>query len=94
MKNEKVAIGEVSFPTVSYRTKDLAWTFAFTIAVVVFPALLAHTPHNQWITGTIVNAILFLAVWRVGLVNAALVGALPSSIALARGLLSPRRWRF
>jgi hypothetical protein len=81
-----IAIAKFS-PTVSYKTKDLAWTFFFALAAVIFPALLAHTPANQWITGTIVNAILFLAVWRVGLVNAAFVGALPSSIALLRGLL-------
>ncbi|OGI27097.1 MAG: hypothetical protein A2359_02295 [Candidatus Moranbacteria bacterium RIFOXYB1_FULL_43_19] len=57
------------------------------LAAVVLPALLAHTPQNQWVTGTIVNALLFLAVWRVGFVNAAFVATLPSSIALMRGLL-------
>lgn len=76
-----------TFPVATYEAKDIAWTITFIIAAVIFPALLAHTPQNQWITGTIVNAILFLAVWRVGFVNAALVAALPSSIALMRGLL-------
>jgi len=76
-----------TFPVAAYRVKDITWTIGLIIAAVVFPALLAHTPQNQWITGTIVNAILFLAVWRVGIVNAALVAALPSSVALARGLL-------
>jgi len=87
-KNDAIAIAK-TFPLVSYQTKDALWTVGFLIAAVIFPALLAHTPQNQWITGTIVNALLFLAVWRVGVVNAALVAALPSSIALMRGLLPP-----
>lgn len=78
----------MTFPVAAYKTKDALWTIGFVLAAVIFPALLAHTPHNQWITGTIVNAILFLAVWRLGIVNAILVAALPSSIALSRGLLS------
>jgi len=84
--NQEKAIA-TTFPLASFKAEDLAWTIAFTVSAVVLPALLAHTPQNQWITGTIVNAILFLAVWRVGFVNAALVAVLPSSIALLRGLL-------
>ena len=76
-----------AFPAASYKIQDLVWTIGFVATAILFPALLAHTPHNQWITGTIVNAILFLAVWRVGVVNAAFVAFLPSSIALLRGLL-------
>ncbi len=77
----------MTFPIATYGTKDIFWTIGFVFAAVIFPALLAHTPQNQWITGTIVNTLLFLAVWRVGLVNATFVAALPSSIALLRGLL-------
>lgn len=77
----------LSFPIATYKAQDLLWTIGFIFAAVIFPALLAHTPQNQWITGTIVNAILYLAVWRVGILNAILVAALPSSIALMRGLL-------
>jgi hypothetical protein len=84
---KEISISSIAFPVASYRIRDLAWTIAFVFAAVVSPALLAHTPQNQWITGTIVNAILFLAVWRVGAVNAAFCAALPSSIALMRGLL-------
>lgn len=76
-----------TFPVATYHVKDITWTIGFILAAVILPALLAHTPQNQWITGTIVNAILFLAVWRVGIVNAAFAAALPSSVALARGLL-------
>ena len=87
MRNNQEKTIATTFPVATYQTKDIAWTLAFTVAAVVFPALLAHTPHNQWITGTIVNAILFLAVWRVGIANTVLVAILPSSIALMRGLL-------
>src|SRR4030042_6956804 len=83
--NEKIIA--TTFPIATYQAKDVAWTLAFIAFAVIFPALLAHTPTNQWITGTVVNALLFLAVWRVGVANAILVAALPSSIALARGLL-------
>jgi len=77
----------MTFPIAAYQTKDFFWTIAFIVSAVVAPALLAHTPQNQWITGTIVNAIIFLAVWRLGIVNAMLVAVLPSSVALVRGLL-------
>ena len=87
MENTEQKTATMNFPIAAYQTKDLLWTIGFFIAVVIFPALLAHTPQNQWITGTIVNAILLLAVWRVGVVNATLVAILPSSIALIRGLL-------
>jgi len=87
LQNNKQETTATTFPIATYQVKDLAWTIGFVVAAIIFPALLAHTPQNQWVTGTIVNAILFLAVWRVGLVNAALVAALPSSIALMRGLL-------
>jgi len=87
MQYEKPQEVAMTYPIAAYQAKDLAWTIFFIFAAVIFPALLAHTPHNQWITGTIVNAILFLAVWRVGIVNAAFVAFLPSSIALMRGLL-------
>jgi len=87
MQNNKAKAIATTFPVATYANKDVLWTIGFLLAAVIFPAVLAHTPHNQWITGTIVNALLFLAVWRVGIVNAMLVAALPSSIALMRGLL-------
>ncbi len=87
MQNNQQKTITTTFPVATYQAKYLAWTIGFIVAAVIFPALLAHTPQNQWITGTIVNALLFLAVWRVGMLNAVLVAALPSSIALGRGLL-------
>mgnify|MGYP003993312053 CR=1 FL=1 len=73
----------------STSSTDLLWTTGLTMAVVIAPALLAHTPQNQWITGTIVNASFFISAWKLGIVNALLIAIIPSSIALTRGLLLP-----
>lgn len=43
--------------------------------------------HSQWITGPIVNAVLILSVFLVGIRGALLIGMLPSTIALGTGLL-------
>lgn len=53
-----------------------------TLATIV-PAFI----HAQWITGPLVNAILFLSVIYCGLSGAILVGMIPSVIALSAGLL-------
>lgn len=68
-------------------SKSLFWTASLLVLSVISPAILAHTPQNQWITGTIVNLILFVAAFKIAPVNGLLVAALPSSIALTRGLL-------
>jgi hypothetical protein len=73
---------------VSIGKSDVAWTIGLTLIAIISPALLAHTPNNQWITGTIVNTTLFLASWRLGVANAIFVGSIPSTIALLRGLLA------
>ncbi|MBT4277512.1 iron hydrogenase [Candidatus Falkowbacteria bacterium] len=49
----------------------------------LLPALI----HIQWVTGPIVNAILFLSVVLVGGRNAILIGLIPSIMALFFGLL-------
>ena len=77
----------LAFPVATYRTRELAETMIYTVLAIAAPAILAHTPNNQWITGTIVNALLFIACFRVGIVNAIFIGLLPSAIALMRGLL-------
>ena len=74
---------------ISVSKKDLFWTTGLMILAIATPTVLAHTPQNQWITGTIVNAVLFIAAWRLGIVNAVIIGILPSSIALMQGLLLP-----
>lgn len=77
----------LSLPLISFKTKDLAWTIGLILAVTITPAILAHTTQNQWITGTIVNATLFLAAYKLRFFNAILVAIIPSTIALTRGLL-------
>ncbi|MDZ7611306.1 MAG: ECF transporter S component [Candidatus Moranbacteria bacterium] len=88
MKN-KVVTQIKSMPLAGWQTSELTWTVGLTLAAIIAPALLAHSPGNQWITGTLVNLTLFAAAYRLPLANAFLVGALPSSIALTRGLLPP-----
>ncbi len=85
MQTTKIETGRI----ISLSKKDLLWTTSLMISAVIVPAVLAHTPHNQWITGTIVNAVLFIAAWKLGIINAAFIAILPSSIALMRGLLLP-----
>ena len=63
--------------------ESIAW-FVVLMAVV---AILPHYIHNQFITGPIVNAILFIAVVTVGAGNAILIGLVPSVVALVSGLL-------
>jgi hypothetical protein len=72
---------------IGYKTSDLSWTIGLTTAIIIAPAILAHTPANQIVTGTLVNGLLFLAAYRLPLFNAFLIAILPSSVALLRGLL-------
>ncbi len=58
-------------------------TFTGLLAV----ALLAPLLRNQLITGTVVNAILFLATATLGWASAIAIGALPSLIAAMAGTL-------
>lgn len=62
--------------------KDLVITAAFTGAAAVAPLF-----GQQLVTGTIVNAALFLAVMLAGFRAAAAVAVVPSLIALAAGTL-------
>jgi len=55
----------------------------FIVMATVIPAIL----HVQWVTGPLVNAVLFLSVIYCGLAGALIVGMVPSTIALSAGLL-------
>jgi len=57
--------------------------FGTLLAIAIFAPLL----HNQLITGSIVNAVLFLAVLTLGWPSAVAIGALPSLIAAVSGTL-------
>ncbi len=74
-------------PWISCKTSELTWTVSLITAVIIAPAILAHTPANQIVTGTIVNSLLFIAAYRLPFVNALMIAILPSSVALLRGLL-------
>jgi hypothetical protein len=62
---------------------NLALFPGFLAALFVLPAVL----HSQWITGPVVNAVLFLAAVLLGPLQAAALGTLPAMAALAAGLL-------
>ena len=76
------------------KTKEVAIEREKTMALVkllVLIGLASLAPiisfHNQFISGPIVNAILFIAVYMVGFNRAVLVGLVPSLFALLTGLL-------
>ena len=64
-----------------------------SLAIVKFLALLGIVSflpmfiHIQWLTGPIVNAVLIITVVMVGAREALLIALVPSSVALAFGLL-------
>lgn len=59
----------------------------FIFAVLLSAATLAPLAGNQFVTGTIVNCALITAVCTIGVRYALLIGIIPSTIALATGLL-------
>jgi len=76
-----------SFPLVGVQPSDIATTLILVMLAIATPTIFAHAPHNQLITGTIVNGLLIWGAWRLGLANALFVAAVPSTIALIQGLL-------
>ena len=86
MNTKEFAITQV---WVNLKSRAIVATSIATIIAVIVPALLAHTPQNQFIVGPIVNAVLFCVAFRVGVTNALFIAVIPSLIALFRGLLPP-----
>ncbi|MBD3238427.1 MAG: ECF transporter S component [Candidatus Moranbacteria bacterium] len=84
-KNLKTKVANLKL--IRYNLSALAETMAYLGLAIAVPFIFAHTPQNQWITGTLVNTILIIACVRTGLINAAFIAAVPSVIALLRGLL-------
>ena len=64
-------------------------TAVITFVVLLGIASAAPLIRNQFITGPIVNATLLIAVALLGMRDGLLIGLIPSSIALAVGLLPP-----
>jgi hypothetical protein len=73
------------------QAENLTITRTRVIEFVLLMGIATAAPlfHNQFITGPIVNATLLVAVALLGMRDAILIGLIPSSIALAVGLLSP-----
>ncbi|PLX25872.1 iron hydrogenase [Candidatus Parcubacteria bacterium] len=76
------------------KAKTLTLNNSQVKTMVQFAALLGIATvlplfHQQWLTGPMVNAVLYVAVVLLGTQNAIVLGLLPSTIALAVGLLPP-----
>jgi hypothetical protein len=70
----------------------LAWKKEAVLTLAVLTAIAIAAPllfKQQLVTGSIVNATLILGVSLLGARDGLLIGLLPSSVALATGLLSP-----
>ncbi len=67
----------------SLRREAVAQFLILASLAVILPAFI----HVQWLTGPIINAILFLAVSLLGLSSALFIGLFPSVMALSFGLL-------
>ena len=68
-------------------TRTRAIEFVLLLGIAIAAPIIPS--HNQFITGPIVNATLIIAVASLGMRDALLIGLIPSSIALAVGLLPP-----
>jgi len=64
-------------------------TSVITFVILLGIASAAPLIRNQFVTGSIVNATLLIAVALLGIRDGLLIGLIPSSIALATGLLPP-----
>jgi len=63
--------------------QSLLWFSSLLLVAVIVPCYV----HQQFITGPIVNAVLFLAVYTLGAGGTVLIGLMPSVAALVSGLL-------
>lgn len=65
------------------KTNELTWT----TGLILIACLVPRFSHNQLVTGSIVNATLFLATMILCNRNAILIGTIPSIVALSAGTL-------
>lgn len=63
--------------------KSITWFVGLMVIATVLPTFI----HNQFVTGPIVNATLFLGAYYLGNGNAILIALVPSVAALSSGLL-------
>jgi hypothetical protein len=81
-KSKAISLNKAFTKTVV--TKSIVFAI-FLASATIMPALI----HQQFITGPIVNAILFTSTIILGTESAIMIGLIPSLIALSFGLLSP-----
>ena len=65
---------------------------ASLVNFLVLASIAVFTPffiHVQWLTGSIVNAVLIIVLFMVGVRSALVLCLIPSLMALAGGLISP-----
>ncbi len=84
MKNRNAILERGAF-VFSGKMLLLALQFVLFVAIVTIAPLL----NQQIVTGSIVNATLFISVATLGVSATMMVGMLPSVIALSAGLLPP-----
>ncbi len=65
------------------QNRELSLSILFSGVIFLVPALV----HQQFLTGPIVNAVLILSLLNLGRDKAFFLGLIPSSVALANGLL-------
>ncbi|MCL5795776.1 MAG: iron hydrogenase [Patescibacteria group bacterium] len=71
----------IAFERVSW--KSAIWFVSLMLIAIILPRFI----HNQFITGPIVNATLFIGVATLGVGPTMLIGLVPSVTALASGFL-------
>lgn len=82
MKNEDIMLERRVF---AFSSKMLLLTLQFVLFVAI--VTIAPLLNQQIVTGSIVNATLFISVATLGVPAAMMVGMLPSVLALSAGLL-------
>lgn len=72
----------ITFPNTAVKVKVITF-----VSLVLISSVTPFFIHSQWITGPLVNAVLFISVVLLGPYAAALIGLGPSTVALSSGLL-------
>lgn len=90
-----IAIRSGEFNNIMYQLKENVLVRTNTRALVNFLVLgsavtfLPFFIHVQWLTGPVINAILILTLFLVGIRGALVIALIPSLMALSGGLIPP-----
>ena len=86
MKNlnkQTLALKTTVLPEAKINTFSLILALIFGVLAIFIPSFI----HEQWITGPIINTLLFLSVVLIDVKYAIIIGLFPSITALSSGLL-------